>query len=417
MKIKNISFALVIGFASLVLFSQAVVAQNVPARPFAEPGTANFPTPSQQIMKLEGNKLDELSKETSYFRAKEYKKEVDQIIKDIDTAGTPNADKVVDIKKDALTALQKLIASIDAKEEQVVSNKSLNDNIGNDIGIKDPAVELKLKEDIVAYFDATTDNDRNGRRDGLKTYMQDAFLDISRASELADIKTILNDTLGYMDTKSLTAKALGTRIQAQNILLKSSQIQELMDYQSCIIPSYKTAGFNTLKQENYFTKYLDEPYKKSTQNMKCDTNPNPTYTANECSLAKINWYSSASKINKDNKYRSWAEGSFGAREEYRLAAETLQAPTCNGTSDCRKQAETHLKLANQMMQNVFHISYYGYDNLIVQKNTDTSNTIKAVDMNTLKEACEFPVVDSMKDGSSGKPEWFSSMTFPVYSTN
>jgi hypothetical protein len=151
--------------------------------------------------------------------------------------------------------------------------------------------------------------------------------------------------------------------------------------------------------------------------MKCDTNPNPVYRANECSLAKINWYSSASKINKDDKYRTWAEGSFGAREEYRLAAETLQAPTCNGTSDCRKQAETHLKLANQMIQDIFHVSYYGYDNFIVQKNADTSSTIKAIDLTALQKACEFPVIDSMKDGSAGKPSWFPNMTFPVYSSN
>lgn len=375
-------------------------APYLPPHPYPEPIDPSFPKPGDVVKYYTGGwVLDELFEETVYFRSDEFRQAMLDIRRQIDsvTQSGNSQQYFSEIQQRTLDAIDEMIVKLGNKINQITNEPSLNDGIATrledlDVEGGNPSKDNEIKSQVTAFLNM------------LIAEMNRVRVLVLNATTVEQLRTYSDDLDLYVHdpARQEEGRTIAARVVGQRILHFSYNVQLVVDFIFCIIPKFGEAGFDLSKHTRYIT----------------STN----------SLFYTDWYS-LTPINPDTTgtypYRSpenaaisnFPDGSFGGREEYRIAASILEDPSCKGNEACKELVRPHMKKGKRILQDMFHLGYWAYDNFIVQMedcNEQYGNacTLKLSDVDI--SACPFPDVP-WQSQSSTQPSGFRFPTnaFPT----
>jgi predicted DNA-binding protein len=382
------SLSLVIGapafaataFPEPVLPSGHPYTPYTPPHPYPEPGSADFPEPGHYSRATLGYTQDELNDAIKYYRSDEFHQAMQQIRDEAEAIRkaqptTPQQQQTQSalfpqVKTKAVAAIQRHIEKLEQLKQFNLGKPGLNDNIGTSLQDRTKAIDDKIKSDLTAFLDAQ------------KAYLTGILSRTQATTTVEQLQALIDEVQDYTHKQENTeaAKSLAARVVSQSLLSFSSYIQALVDFADCVIPRLGASGFDITKHKKYIT----------------DAN----------SPLKIDWYSKT--LIPPDMYHRWTDGkSYGAMQEYQLASEILANPVCKGNQACKDATIVHTRRAKYMLQDMFHIAYWGYDNLMVQM----ENGLKPQGATDLTMKCQLPASPMNYTSGDVAPSGFSRATW------
>lgn len=369
-----------------------------PPHPYPLPDdAANFPQPGNVVKYYTGGfTVDQINDQAKYFRSDTFTTQMRSLygLAQTDTCGPNVASQFDVIKRDSITAINDHMTKLTQKRDQILNEGSLNDVStsgpaqapydhakisgivpGKDTVAKDYSpVDLQLQLEVMTYY-----NKLNGILQG---YLSDA----SQSQTCDDLKGVLGQAQNFKNTEENRNefKSLAVRVFGERLNYWSEYLQSIMAYDIDCVAPYLDDQMGTNNPAGL------DAYKKYVYGV------NINYVFGKDARLYDDWYSTV--VINDQTYRPFTKFNYqlmdseptapvtvpyeskGAREEYRLASQLAKSSTCIGapTANCRDGIHMHMRAAKYLLQDIFHVIWWEYDNLLLfqeQGNTLSINNI------------------------------------------
>lgn len=373
---------LILGFLFVPLLSHAQVATPLPTvnpnylppHPYPSPGSAEFPEPGHYVELVTGIEggVDPINDVTMQFRTETFRQNMQNIRNEAEQArqnGTASAQYFSELKQRTISALNLQIDHINQKTTQLTTEPSLTDGIGtniDEVSIPSPVdtaiITLinQLSKEIIDYLNIQLGFAQN-------------------AATVEDLQNIADNcqTFVYNADRQTRARSIGSKIMSQRILHFSWNVQNLVVFGNCYageLARQLDAGGRPQSATLYRT-YI--------------TTKNPLtrgYLLNMTGNSPFNndWYLET-QLQKD-MYHQWLTWeTMGGKKEYKLASDQLAQPDCNGLDACKRATVDHMRKGKRILQDLFHLAYWAWDYMLVQKETGFK-----FDMKSLATTCPLP---------------------------
>lgn len=380
--------------ASVIQAATPKITPYMPPHPYPEPDSPLFPQPGNFMMETVGITVDQVNDEAKYFRSEEFSSQMKGILSQIDMlstqGGAAQQEAFPYLKSQLITAIQTHSAKVIRRITEIQSKEGLNDGICENIDnpcLRDgdnKTLDDKIKADVALFGQ------------DIAAILNSQLALAQAASSVSDLKTIttyLQSEIHKVENQE-RGKSLATRVFSQTVLHFSAYIQSLVLWPDCSVPYLGANGFNIEKHKYYIT------------------NPDSRF--------KNDWYTTDVIVDSKRPFTTFSYKHFdgtsetyssrGGKWEYQKASDTFASPSCKGNTACIEAAVLHMRAAKYLLQDIFHIAYWGYDNFLVQSQCPTgtpTGSCPRFNIGAVLQACPLPRgVDGGRNSASPFPsQW------------
>lgn len=423
---------------------------------YKEPIDPKFPKPGDFMRcMLNGETVDLITEETTYFRDQTFLKEMESIRQSAPNPATGQTTQqyFIEIRDTALSKINYAISKFESKYDQITNETALNDNTARDVGDGDSSIDTSIKEQVKNLFET------------IKTYLTQQVTKLNSPSitTVDQVKQIVSEIQQFENQINPKARSIGSRLMGQRILRFDTTFDTFTKWLTC---AFGTAREETINPQSTYYQCVNmdkhQLYflgKNSLFQTDWYSNPNSTIDERPIYLAYLQTWGGTIEpdfgippqyiyrninMNGDVNYPQgypWPAGNYGGRYEYRLAAQHLEnvgcmggdannctncaantgsctadkcsvcnkndilkfrqdVPTwcenpdpitgectckfllcrqqsvgntcpktcCGGNDECKVDVRTHMKNGKKIIQDMFHVFYWAYDDLFAKQN-------------------------------------------------